>query len=75
MEENGTSRQKIQKLTQKSEAKANLLSIVVYALEKKNVWTGTHLSDCLEADSLSVCCREGRQRAREGKEGQGVRAI
>jgi len=58
-----------------SEAKANLLSIVVYALETKNAWRGTHLSDCLEADSLTVCCMEWRQRAREGKEWRGVRAI
>lgn len=48
-------------------AKANLARIVVYALEKENGWRSTHLFDCLDAGSLTVCYMGWRQRARGGR--------
>lgn len=72
MEENRTSEQKDIATDPEgcimSKAKANLARLVLYALEKENGWRSTHFFDCLETGSLTVCCMEWRQRAREGRE-------
>lgn len=60
----------------KREAKANLARIVVYALEKENGKKKRRMAAAIPTyltaqEQATLCCMEGKQRAKKGKRGEG----